>query len=104
MAKKAKRRGKRYTAAETKKILATAVRERLTGAQVRKRFGVSMLTFYRWRGPVGRGRRAMGATPGTVSRKVDTGSLRGEVRAGIDEVLPGIIREEVRAAIKRLLG
>ena len=48
---------KRYTPAERRRILAAARKEGLTGAQVKKRFGVSALTFYRWRGPVGRGRR-----------------------------------------------
>ena len=50
MARKAGRR--RYSAAEKKKILDTAVKENLTGAEVQKRFGIAQLTFYRWRGPV----------------------------------------------------
>ena len=44
--------GKRYSAAEKKRILDAARSEGLTGAQVRERFGVSTLSFYRWRGPV----------------------------------------------------
>ena len=41
------RRG--YSAAVKAKILAAARRENLTAEQARKRFGISTLTFYRWR-------------------------------------------------------
>src|SRR5688500_20161514 len=52
MAKKATRR--RYTSTEKKRILSIAQKEGLTGADVKKRFGIAQPTFYRWRGP-GRG-------------------------------------------------
>jgi transposase len=42
----------RYTDAQRKPILATAQKEGLASAQVKKRFGVSTLTFYRWLEPV----------------------------------------------------
>jgi len=93
---------RRYTAAEKKKILETAVREKLTGAQVQKKFGIAQLTFYRWRGPV-RGRRAGAGRPGRPAG-VNVGAIRDEVRAGIRSVLPQVIREEVQAYLAEILG
>jgi len=93
---------RRYTAAEKKKILETAVREKLTGAQVQKKFGIAQLTFYRWRGPV-RGRRAGAGRPGRPPG-VNVGAIRDEVRAGIRSVLPQVIREEVQAYLAEILG
>ena len=100
MARKAGRR--RYTAAEKKKILETAVKERLTGAQVQKRFGIAQLTFYRWRGPV-RGPRARLAA-GRLGGRVNVDAIRSEVRAGIQKVLPQVIREEVQSYLAEILG
>lgn len=97
MARKAGRR--RYSAAEKKKILDTAVKENLTGAEVQKRFGIAQLTFYRWRGPV-RARR--GGAPGRGGVNVE--AIRSEVRAGIQKVLPQVIREEVQSYLAAILG
>lgn len=96
--------GKRYTAAEKAKILAAAKAENLTGAQVRKRFGVSTLTFYRWRGPVRRRRRGPGRPRGSRNR-VETGAapLREHVRAEVKRVLPEVIRQEVAAYLKQIV-
>ena len=98
-------RGKRYTPAQRAKILSTAKKEKLTGAQVRKRFGVSTLTFYRWRGPVRkrRGRVSANGQSGSGSQ-VDIEALRREVRAGIQRVLPQVIREEVSLALGQIFG
>jgi len=106
MAKRAAKgkRGVRYSAQRKAEILAAAKKENLTGEAVAKRFGVSTLTFYRWRGPV-RGRkrgRPVGsknrATGGKV--KVNSAAVRREVQAQIRKLLPQIIREEVAAALK----
>lgn len=97
---KANAKGRRYSAAQKRRILETAKKEGLSGAQVKKRFGVSTLTFYRWRGPV-RGKRSR---PRRVSAVVDQGAIREEVRAGIRRVLPQIIRKEVSAALAEMLG
>jgi transposase-like protein len=112
VAKKASRR--RYTAAEKKKILETAVKEGLTGAQVQKRFGIAQLTFYRWRGPV-RGPKARAAAAAAAVRGITApaglatagarlDAIRAEVRAGIRQVLPGVIREEVSNYLAEILG
>ncbi len=104
MAQKAGRR--RYTAAEKKDILNTAVKENLTGAQVQKRFGIAQLTFYRWRGPV-RGKRAVAGPAGRPGRPAGGSSIdaiRSEVRAGIQRVLPEVIRQEVQSYLAGILG
>jgi transposase-like protein len=96
-------RGKRYSAAEKAKILATAKKEKLTGAQVRKRFGVSTLTFYRWRGPVNRRRGARMATTSSRNGRGVDGQMREDVRAEVRRVLPGVIRQEVAAYLDEIL-
>ncbi|MEP7028003.1 MAG: hypothetical protein ABI960_05355 [Candidatus Eisenbacteria bacterium] len=101
MARKAGR--KRYTAVEKKNILTTAAKENLTGAQVQKRFGIAQLTFYRWRGPV-RARRG-GAGPGRpAGGGISADVIRSEVRAGIQRVLPDVIRQEVTNYLAEILG
>jgi transposase-like protein len=120
MAKTAKS-ARRYSAAERKRILDTARAEGLTGAQVQARFGVSPLTFYRWRGPVGRGRKADRARDagragrtGTRVRassrhgvvetaELDLIALREEVRRALNKVLPRVVEEEIEAYIAALL-
>jgi transposase-like protein len=92
------RRGKRYTDVFRKKVLAVAQRERLTAEKVQKRFGVSRVTFYKWRGPVGRGRR-----PG-APRRVDVRALERQMRDMVRSVLPRIIREELAVALGQLRG
>jgi transposase-like protein len=102
MPKKKDGRGKRYTAAQKARILKAAAAKRLTAAQVQKQFGVSAITFYRWRGPVRRRRagRAV-AVAGVLSGIAD---LREQVRAGVQRILPSVIREEVRAYLERALA
>lgn len=99
MARKKTRRGMRYTAAQKRKILATATKGNLTGAEVQKRFGVSPLSFYRWRGPVRRRRNATGS-----GRGVGNGELRRQVERRVRRILPSIIRREVKAYLDRILG
>jgi transposase-like protein len=93
MAKSANRRRgpgrKGYSPEVRAKILTAAKKESLTGKQVKKRFGISTLTFYRWRGPV-RGKK--GATrpgPGRPPKPVTAARVRQ------------IIREEVAAFFRR---
>lgn len=99
MARKKTRRGKRYGAAEKQRILAAARKQGMTAKQVQKRFGVSPLTFYRWRGPV-RGRRGAGRAAGRAS----SGDLRAQVQARVRAVLPDVIRDEVNRYLSSILG
>jgi transposase-like protein len=106
-----KRRGpgrKGYSAEKKAEILAAAKKEKLTGAQAAKRFGISTLTFYRWRGPV-RGRKKRGRPAGSRNKagsagkvRVDAAAVRREVQTQVRKLLPQIIREEVAAALGRL--
>ena len=96
MARKKVRRGMRYAPAEKARIMAIARKRGLTALQVQKQFGVSPLTFYRWRGPV-RGRRGAGAGAGEAD-------LRAQVQARVRAILPAVIREEVNAYLASILG
>jgi len=102
MAKKRSGPGRKgYTPEKRAEIVAAAKKEGLTGAQVHKRFGISTLTFYRWRGPV-RGKRAAKRGPGRPKGngvKVNSEAVRQAVRAQIQQILPQIIREEVARAL-----
>ena len=100
MPRKKTRRGMRYAAADKARILAAARKEGLTALQVQKKFGVSPLTFYRWRGPV-RGRRGPGRPAGSGAGNSD---LRAQVQDRVRAVLPGVIREEVNAYLATILG
>jgi transposase-like protein len=104
MAKQAKRKGpgrKGYSAEQKAKILEAAEREDLTGAQVRKRFGISTLTFYRWRGPVRGMRRARAKGGEKHNGRVSMSALRSAVRKEVQRLLPQLIREEVARALGR---
>src|SRR5438270_12076175 len=107
MAAKSKQPRKRYTPAEKAKILAVAKKDGLTGDDVAKKFGVSTLTFYRWRGPVRsdavarRGGRGPGRPAGSGKVHVDQGALRKAVQEQIRKVLPQLIRAEVAAGCNR---
>jgi len=106
MAKRAKKRSgpgrKGYSAEKKAEILAAAKKENLTGAQVRERFGISTLTFYRWRGPA-RGPKARAGKNG-ARFVIDERALRGEVRARIARILPEIIQQEVGNMFGGMLG
>ena len=101
---KAKSKRRRYTAAEKQHILAVAKKEGLSGPQVKKRFGISLLTFYGWRGPV-RGKRASGrgASRAAVTN-TDPKAVRIQVRTWVRGILPRMIREEVAAGLRELIG
>jgi transposase-like protein len=105
MPQKSEKARKRYTPAEKAKILAAAKKEGLTGDDVAKKFGVSKLTFYRWRGPVRsdavarRSKRGPGRPLGSSKVHVDQTAVRTAVRAEVQKLLPQIIREEIEAAL-----
>jgi transposase-like protein len=117
MSKKTKSPGRKgYSPAMKAKVLAAAKRDKLTGAQVAKRFGISTLTFYRWRGPVRShavtrkvDKRGPGRPKGSKDRMVagtgiGNGLVREQVRTEVRRVIPEVIRQEVEAYLRRLLS
>ena len=96
----------RYTTAQRQHILDTARKEKLSGAQVKKRFGISMWTYYGWRSPARgihvKARRTLRAKPNGKAAGVD--DIRAAVRAQIQQLLPSVIREEVDAYMSEALG
>jgi transposase-like protein len=99
--------GRRYTPAERARILSVAKADGLTGAAASKRFGISTLTFYTWRKKAGSSAkpgRKSGRTAGRRGSGQDfSEDIRTQVQARVRELLPGIIRSEVSAAIRDLI-
>jgi transposase-like protein len=96
----------RYSTAKRDEILETACRERLSGAQVAKRFGISMWTYYSWRSPA-RGIHVKSKRDPRVqvrARAKGNGDLRADVEAQVRRVMPAIVKEEVNALLVELFG
>jgi len=93
---KARRKRKKYTDSQRNNILAAAKKEGLTAGDVKKRFGVTPVTYYSWRKKIGVAGRK---TRMVLSRRAGVGSLttdvRAEVRSKVRQVLPNIVRSEV---------
>ena len=95
---------RRFTPAERQRILATARRENLTGAQVAQRYGVAAVTYYLWRQ---KARPAIRTAARTVreSRLIDVADeLRRQLRDQIRGIMPELIRSEVDAVMTDLSG
>jgi len=110
MAAKARRARKSYTPEQRKQILQTADRDGLTANDVKKKFGVTPVTYYSWRKKEGiSARRGGGGAGRSASRNAggggDLGSqVRTEVRAKIQNILPEIVRTEVSQYMDSLFG
>ena len=100
---KARRKRHTYTDNQRGSILAAAQRGGLTALQVKKRFGVTPVTYYSWRKKQGLTRRRGGSiglvrgTGGDLTRHV-----RSEVRVKVRQILPGIVRSEVSGYLDAL--
>ncbi len=105
MAKTRKKR-QRYTESQRRTILAAAQRQSLTAAQVKKKFGVTPVTYYSWRKKTGlTGRRGRPALVARGARPNDlTGHVRTEVQAKVRQILPGIVRGEVSSYLNQLFA
>jgi len=104
MAKTRKKR-QSYTAEQRSEILAAAQRDKLTAEQVKKKFGVTPVTYYSWRKKAGTTRRRGGATP--MAARSGGGSdnlLRSQVQSRVREMLPEIVRTEVNSYLDSLFG
>ena len=102
---KARRKRHTYTSAQRRDILAAARKGSLTALQVKKKFGVTPVTYYSWRKKTGltrpRGGAAVlaGGPTASLNRQV-----RVEVRAKVRRILPVIVRNEVSGYLDSLFG
>ena len=104
---KVRRKRKTYTSEQRNSILAVARKEGLTASDVRKKFGVTPVTYYSWRkksGVTSRGSRGV-ARVGRLVAGVDlTNQVRSEVRSKVRQILPEIVRGEVNSYLSSLLA
>jgi transposase-like protein len=106
---KARKKRTEYTPEQRAKVLAAAKAERLTAAQVQKRFGVTPVTYYSWRKKSGvtrkRGTRAAAAAVIARPGAGDLGAqVRSEVQGKMRQIIPGIVRSEVSAYLDSIFG
>jgi transposase-like protein len=103
----AKRPRKSYTPQKRAEILAAAQKGNLTANEVKKKFGVTPVTYYSWRkkeGLVGRrGRRPSLLTQSGATHNIAT-QLRAGVQAKVRSIMPGIVREEVTNYLNTLFA
>lgn len=103
----AKRARKTYTAKQRADILAAAQKENLTANDVKRKFGVTPVTYYSWRKKEGLvGRR--GRKPSLLTQVGASSQIAVQVRAGVQArvraVMPGIVREEVTNYLNALFA
>jgi transposase-like protein len=108
MAKTRKKRTE-YTPEQRAKVLATAKAEKLTAAQVQKKFGVTPVTYYSWRKKSGitRKRGARVAAAAVAGRPVAgdlSAQVRSEVQNKMRQIIHGIVRTEVSAYLDSIFG
>ncbi len=105
MAKTRKKR-QSYTPAQRAEILAAAVRDKLTALQVKRKFGVTPVTYYSWRKKAGATRRR--GTGAATLRLAGGGNLgqqlRTEVQSRVRQILPDIVRTEVNSYLNTLFA
>lgn len=106
MAKTRKKR-QSYTPEQRDEILAAASRDKLTAAQVKRKFGVTPVTYYSWRKKSGTTRKRSVVT--TTKRVAATGGglgnqLREEVQNRVRQILPEIVRSEVNSYLNTLFS
>jgi len=95
---------KRYTEDQRSSILSVAQREGLTATEVKKRFGVTPVTYYSWRkktGVAGRRGQAIRVAGGNAAL---SSQVRTEVRSRVRQILPAIVRGEVSSYLNTLFS
>ena len=110
MAKTRKKR-QTYTQQQRTEILSAASRDNLTAAQVKRKFGVTPVTYYSWRKKAGATRRRGGTTTirtGSARTAPVNGNignqLRTEVQNRVRQILPEIVRSEVNSYLNALFS
>ena len=99
---KPRRKRHHYTPAQRALVLAAAQKEGLTATQVRRRFGVTPVTYYSWRKKTGVAARRGSAV--RIASGPLGGQLRSAVQAKVREMLPEIVRGEVSSYLDQLFG
>jgi transposase-like protein len=103
--KKLRKARKIYPAKRRAAILAEAKTKGLTGNDVAKKYGISMMTYYNWRkkagAVVGHAGKRVAAT---TSRSGSTGEMRRVIKERVRLVAPAILRDEVMAYLAESLG
>ena len=96
---KARRKRTQYSAEQKKTILAAAIKDRLTALQVKRKFGVTPVTYYSWRKKSGLVARRGAVRPGRPAAIATGTGIEGQVRAAVQAkvraLLPAIVRTEV---------
>ncbi|HYM80499.1 MAG TPA: transposase [Candidatus Limnocylindria bacterium] len=102
---KGRRKRQMYAEDKRRSILTTAQNEGLTAAEVKKRFGVTPVTYYSWRKKYGVGSpRGQARTVAGGRRAGLGGQVRSEVQARVRQILPGIVKSEVDSYLNSLFG
>lgn len=101
---KTRKRRKSYTPKQRQSILAVAQKQGLTAEQVKRRFGVTPVTYYSWRKKSGMARPRGQSVRGMVLSGSLAGQVRTSVQARVREILPGIVRAEVNHYLDSILG
>jgi len=104
---KARKKRVQYTPEQRAKILAAARDEKLTAAQIQKKFGVTPVTYYSWRKKGGLTRKRGTRGPARVASVAGgdlTAQVRNEVQAKMRQIIPGIVRGEVSAYLDSIFG
>jgi len=102
---RARRKRQTYTDGQRASILSAAMKGGLTALQVKKKFGVTPVTYYSWRKKQGLTRRRNGAITLVARPGGDlTQQVRTEVRAKVRQIMPGIVRNEVSGYLDALFG
>ena len=99
-----RRKRKTYTEKQRQLILAAAQKQGLTAGQVKRKFGVTPVTYYSWRKKTGLAVRRKGGETRAIAAAGIAVHLRSEVQARVRQILPGIVRSEVNAYLDSLFG
>lgn len=99
-----RRKRKTYTERQRRTILAAAQKQGLTALQVKRKFGVTPVTYYSWRKKSGLTHRRGSGTTRALAGAGLAGHVRSEVQARVRQILPGIVRSEVNAYLDSLFG
>lgn len=102
----ARKKRTRYAEAQRRQILETAVRERLTAADVKKKYGVTPVTYYSWRKKYGVGNRqgGGGARVAAVGLSVNGGGITQQVRSAVQSKVRALVQDVVRAEVDNYLA